>query len=102
MDTNTPSSRRKKNSGASQSIWNLLASIRLTIVLLMLLALVSIIGTVIVQKATEADYLTAATYQEGQPHQDAGYQAYCQSRSMLSLFGNIRHNTKINTCRNLT
>ena len=57
MDTNESSPRKNRELSNHKSIWDFLASIRLTIVLLILLALVSIIGTVIKQKASEAYYL---------------------------------------------
>lgn len=56
---NVPNSASRKNRGGSnhKSVWHFLASIKLTIVLLILLALVSVIGTVIRQNGSEAEYL---------------------------------------------
>ncbi|MCF8068281.1 MAG: cytochrome c biogenesis protein ResB [Desulfobacterales bacterium] len=49
----------KDSSGFLDAVWTLFASLKLTIILLIILAITSIIGTVIPQNATQADYVMA-------------------------------------------
>jgi len=49
----------KEESGSLDAVWKLFASLKLTIVLLIILAVTSIIGTVVPQNATQAEYVMA-------------------------------------------